>query len=306
MVTVRGQGRARPFLMAGPVGEPGVKYLPSRQFSGTFRLFSAILYRVEVSNRMRRAIVLLLIAGSALLAQGPRGGRMGFGGPGMEMAGARSLMRGAAVTGAPFSAVQVTVHQQTLANGNVIQRQEQTNLFRDSQGRVREETTWTGASGQGSRTSVTISDPVAQVVRRLNPQNKTASEMAIRQPAAGTPGARMAGGQGLRQSAANVVKEDLGTQTLDGLTATGTRVTRTIPAGAMGNAQPIQIVRETWVSSDLKVPVMVKTSDPRFGTTTTQLTNIARNEPDASLFQTPAGYTVSQGRGMRMGSTSVQ
>ena len=73
---------------------------------------------------MRKAVVIALLAGGALLAQGPRGGRMGFGGPGMGMAGAGSLMRGATVTGAPFSAVQVTTHQQTLANGNVIQRQE--------------------------------------------------------------------------------------------------------------------------------------------------------------------------------------
>lgn len=255
---------------------------------------------------MRIAVVLTLMAGSALLAQGPRGGRMGFGGPGPEMAGARSLIHGAAVTGAPFSAVQVTVHQQTLANGNVIQRQEQTNLFRDSQGRVHEETTWTGANGQGSHTAVTISDPVAQVVRRLNPQNKTASEMAMRQPPAGGPSARVAGSQRPSSASANIAKEDLGTQAVNGLAATGTRVTRTIPAGAMGNTQQIQIVRETWVSSDLKLPVMVKTSDPRFGTTVTQLTNIARSEPDAALFQTPADYTVTKGRSMRTGAPQVQ
>jgi hypothetical protein len=44
---------------------------------------------------------------------------------------------------------------------------------------------------------------------------------------------------------------------------------------------------------------MVKTSDPRFGTTTMQLTNVVRAEPDATLFQVPAGYTVTQGRGRR-------
>ncbi len=255
---------------------------------------------------MRNAVVIALMAGSALLAQGPRGGRMGIGGPGFVMGGAGSLMHGATVTGAPFSAVQMTTHQQTLANGNVIQQQETTNLFRDSQGRVREEMTWTGANGQGSRTAVTISDPVAQVVRRLNPQSKTVSEMPMRQPPAGGASARVAGGQRLREGSANLVKEDLGTQTVNGVTATGTRVTRTIPAGAMGNAQSIQIMRETWVSSDLKVPVMVKTSDPRFGTTVTQVTDITRAEPDAALFQTPAGYTVSQGRGMRMGPPQEQ
>jgi hypothetical protein len=253
---------------------------------------------------MRNAVVIALVAAGTLLAQGPRGGRMGFGGPGPEM-GARSLMHGATVTGAPFSAVEVTVHQQTLANGNVIQRQEQVNLFRDSQGRVREETTWAG-NGQGSRTMVTIVDPVAQVVRRVNPQAKTVSEMAMRQPPAGTHSAGTARGPALREASADVVKEDLGTQTLNGAAAAGTRMTRTIPAGAMGNAQPIQVVRETWVSSDLKVPVMIKTSDPRFGTTVTQLTNLTRTEPDASLFQAPADYTVTSGHGMGFGARQAQ
>ena len=40
---------------------------------------------------------------------------------------------------------------------------------------------------------------------------------------------------------------------------------------------------------------MSKRSDPRMGTTTFQLTNIQKQEPDASLFQVPADYTV-QGR----------
>ena len=251
---------------------------------------------------MRHALVIALLAAAALSAQEPRGGRMGFGGPQMEIAGARSLLHGVAVTGAPFSAVQVTSHVYTMANGNTIQWQEQTNLFRDSQGRVRAETSGTGAGRQGGRTMVTIADPVAQVIRRLNPQNKTASEIAMRQPRAGA--ARPAGE---RQGGilAGVVKEDLGTQTLNGVAAAGTRLTRTIAAGAVGNTQPIQIVRETWVAGDLQVPVMVKTTDPRFGTTVTQLTNIARSEPDASLFQTPPDYTVSAGR-MGMHTPQVQ
>ncbi len=93
----------------------------------------------------------------------------------------------------------------------------------------------------------------------------------------------------------NTVTENLGTQTINGVTATGTRITHTIPAGAEGNSLPIQIVRETWISDELKVPVLIKHSDPRTGTTTTQLTNIVRAEPDATLFTAPAGYTVQQG-----------
>jgi hypothetical protein len=244
-------------------------------------------------SEMKRAFVIALMAGGVLLAQGPRVGRMGFGRHPEAMP-----FHGATVTDAPFSAVQVTTHQQTLANGNTIQRQEQTKLFRDSQGRVREETTWSGRDGQGSRTVVTISDPVAQVVRRLNPQSKTAFEMTMGQPHASGARGHAAGNRRTHQDSANVVKEDLGTQTINGVPATGTRVTRTIAAGAVGNEQPIQLVREMWVSNDLKVPVTIKVTDPRFGTTTTQLTGITRAEPDAALFQTPADYSVGQRHGL--------
>ena len=256
---------------------------------------------------MRKAFVIALMASGALLAQGPRGGGMGFGGPGPGMAGHAMLLHGM-VTGAPFSAVQVTTRQQTLANGNAIQKQETTNVFRDSQGRVREEMTSSGPDGQGSRTTVVISDPVAKVERVLNPQSKTVFERAMRQPMPrGADGKALTwGGVRVHQPAGDVVKEDLGTQTLNGVVAAGTRLTRTIPAGAMGNSQPIQTVRETWVSSDLNVPVMIKTSDPRFGTTVTQLTNVVRSEPDAALFQTPADYTVSKGHGPRMGAPLAQ
>jgi len=87
-------------------------------------------------------------------------------------------------------------------------------------------------------------------------------------------------------------KEDLGQQTIDGVMAKGTRTTTVIPAGAIGNEQPITIVSEEWFSPDLKVLVMTKHVDPRAGETTYRLTGISRNEPNPSLFELPAGITV--------------
>jgi len=85
----------------------------------------------------------------------------------------------------------------------------------------------------------------------------------------------------------------LGKQTLQGLEVDGTRTTVTIPAGAMGNAQPIQIVTEKWYSPALQVVVSMKRDDPRTGQTTYQLTGISQNEPVASLFQVPSDYKVT-------------
>jgi len=90
----------------------------------------------------------------------------------------------------------------------------------------------------------------------------------------------------------DVVKEDLGEQTIEGVLAKGTRTTTTIPAGAVDNEQPIRIVSEEWFSPELQVLVMTKHSDPRVGDTTYRLTNISRTEPAKSLFELPAGVTI--------------
>jgi hypothetical protein len=93
----------------------------------------------------------------------------------------------------------------------------------------------------------------------------------------------------------NVTSTSLGTQTINGVSATGTRTTRTIPAGAIGNQKPIVITVERWYSEDLQTTVLTKRSDPRTGDTVTQLTNIQRQEPAATLFQVPADYTIETG-----------
>lgn len=89
-------------------------------------------------------------------------------------------------------------------------------------------------------------------------------------------------------------KEDLGQQTIEGVTANGTRTTTVVPAGAIGNEQPITIVSEQWFSPDLEMLVLTHHSDPRVGETTYRVTNISRNEPDRTLFQAPADYTIEE------------
>ena len=244
---------------------------------------------------------ILLLAAGVVMAQGPGGrgpGAYGRGGGegafGMEFAGPGSRTP---VTGAPYSGVQVTQFQQTLEGTNQIARQQQSKVYRDSQGRVRiEGTAGAGAfHGQATKSSVHIFDPVAGYSHMLNPQKMTAVSMALPAPRQGASAAgRRPHEAGSGANAPQVTKEDLGTQTINGLAATGTRTTRTIPAGAIGNAQPIQTVREVWISTELKVPIVIKSSDPRFGNSVTQLTNITQAEPDASLFQVPAGYAVTQ------------
>jgi hypothetical protein len=90
--------------------------------------------------------------------------------------------------------------------------------------------------------------------------------------------------------------ESLGTQTIEGVSAEGTRSTITIPAGEIGNTLPLEIINETWHSPELQTMLMTRHRDPRSGETTYRLTNLSRSEPDRSLFEVPAGYTVQEGK----------
>ncbi len=225
----------------------------------------------------------------------------GPGGPGDEIGfiGFEMGFEGKTVTGAPFSATFSTQSTQVLTDGNQIQRNSTGTIARDSQGRTRRDMTlpaigpW-ATSGNPAPHVVFLNDPVAGTHYVLEPDKKVARQM--RPPRGMRHGKNGAAATAPRRQKAGVVTTDLGTQTINGVTAQGTRYTRTIPAGAIGNEKPIEIVTERWYSTDLQMNVMTKHSDPRTGQTVTQLTNIQRQEPDASQFQVPSDYTVRQGQ----------
>jgi TonB family protein len=118
-------------------------------------------------------------------------------------------------------------------------------------------------------------------------------------PTAGTIQAVAAGGSHQRIKIESRT-ESLGKQTIEGVEAEGTRIVETIPAGAVGNERPIEIIRERWYSPELQMVVLTKSVDPRAGETTMRLTNLVRSEPDASLFQVPSDYTINEGDNFKL------
>jgi len=223
----------------------------------------------------------------------------------VELMGFEGMRGGKLVTGAPFSGVAVTESTQTLADGNHITHKTQSNVFRDSQGRVRKEIAFSGfgpmaASGE-PKSFVVISDPVAKSNFVLHPDTKVAEQMGhagheMKGLARGSAfEEKMQARQEAEIAAGTLKKEDLGTQVIGGVSTQGTRLTHTIPAGQIGNEKPILVVHETWFSNDLQIVVMSKRSNPMGGTTTYTLTYMQRTEPAASLFVVPSDYTVKQG-----------
>ena len=207
---------------------------------------------------------------------------------------------GKIVKGAPLSGDFVISRDTTLADGNRIHNESQSRVYRDSEGRVRRELGLdlaTPATGNVKRSLVVIIDPVAGKRYMLNPDSKTAREMPLHGPKHGdAAGDGPMKGRGGPWGPGDVSKEQLGAKTVNGLAAEGVRVTRTIPAGAIGNDKPIEVVTERWYSPDLQIAVMTVHTDPMMGTVTTKLVNVSRGEPDASLFQVPSDYKVEVGK----------
>ncbi len=233
-----------------------------------------------------------------------------------EMAGA-----GEVVTAAPYTAMATTESTQVLADGNRIVNKTSSFVARDSQGRTRRETDLhrIGTMQVDSPKTVFINDPTThtqyiftpggeatKVVRnegnwKEGPQIielRTAREQRLKDKTIVMQGAHE--GQQSKESSEQVKHEDLGTQTIEGVSAQGKRETVTIAAGEIGNERPIQVVTETWFSPELHTMVLRKHSDPRLGDSTYRLTDIKRNEPDAALFQPPPGAKVSIERSLEL------
>lgn len=239
---------------------------------------------------------------------------------------------GKVVKGAPYSAQAVTENIQTLSDGNRIINKSTALLYRDSEGRTRREQTLNAigpfeAAFEGPQTII-INDPVAQMSYTLDVRTHTARKMPsfrfeVTIPVPVESGRTRSGSTGNAPNAApervnngdsyvmstrpaagggytveyrggpdTVKTESLGKQTIEGVEATGTRNTATIPAGQIGNDLPIEIVNERWYSNELQTTIMTRHRDPRFGESTYRLTNIDRSEPAKSLFEIPPDYTV--------------
>ena len=273
---------------------------------------------VLTGSLLAGALVLSLGTGRAQEPPAPpafeHGDGPGMPGPGgpfgerMELLGFEGLHPGKVVKGAPFSATASSESTQTLQDGTSIHRTTSSNLYRDSQGRFRREVALSGfgplqASGK-PHTMITIGDPVAGVHYMLDPEQKVAHKMTPHNSGKGGAASgekaqafeqRMQKRVAKQEADGTVKKEPLGTQAINGVSAEGTRITHTIPAGQIGNDKPIQIVFERWYSPDLQIVVKSTRNDPRFGTTTYALTNVQRVEPAAALFTVPVDYTVKEG-----------
>jgi hypothetical protein len=311
------------------------------------------------------------------------------------------------IKNAPYSAEVIYERTQTLPDGNVIEKRTRSSVFRDSAGRIRQES----KDGQGGTTRATVNDPVDGTGFSLSPASKVATKYAKRVsldkrieelrakaksiarsstgttvvhggpgeeviikrietpsasgekvveekisvnvirvgagPSGTAPGSAASGNTGATvngQSAAdarlkvlrgidvhaiadsamremttsgtignawkdfayrkNETTKDLGTKDIDGVRVTGTLKSYSIPAGELGNRNPITVTTERWYSPELQVTMYSKTSDPRTGDAIYRLANVSRSEQPMSLFTIPSDYAVKEPRVIGLGAST--
>jgi hypothetical protein len=239
-----------------------------------------------MSKRVCVILMLAAVAGLAVAASG-------------QLVGSRTKTvatgHPAQVARLPYTAEYKISNVSTLANGATITHEATEVMALDSEGRRMNARTEIPASGdQTARTHVWVSDPVARTTSTWDSPGRTATVSAMAAPGTQTSCPPVTAQQPSVEPQKPVV-EDLGTETILGVEARGHRTTFTIQAGKIGNNEPLTRIDESWsaIAPGLRGLVVRQSVDnPQSGKMEKELVSLNQSEPDAAVFQPPAGYEI--------------
>lgn len=192
---------------------------------------------------------------------------------------------------APFQATVTAEWTKHLPDGTTTTVRNHRLVVRDSQGRIYQERRTLvpeGSSRQSQVFRIEISSPVTHTKYFCDPSLQECElrsyDMPVTEPV--VPAGEMA--KGTRY----LSRASLGTKTIEGLDAIGTRETITIQTGVIGNSAPIDSTKEFWYSPKLGLNLQVLRLDPLHGDQLFNVTDLQLSEPDSRLFVLPAGCKV--------------
>lgn len=269
-----------------------------------------------------------IVAGSALSQVVKRGEIMRFGYGAILMAlstipaalaqtvglHVAQTMAGTGFTGAPYSAKQTEVTLRITTNGTRYINTVNVLLYRDAAGRTREEMSGRTVSGNSFR-SVTVLDPIAGTslvwpvsddptkkfvtISTLPDTQKITEPVSSRfgLPPVAPPTAK-AEPIPYACPRCTIMTEYFSARPINGISALGSRTTRTYQIGKKENGQDFvaSSINETWTSPDLRINVRSISDLPEYGRMTFDVTEIVPGPQDPVLFQAPAGYQIRDRR----------
>lgn len=210
-----------------------------------------------------------------------------------SVGGVRTQVQGIEVptiANAPFTAKVLVTWNRPLVGGGTASRKYYTQVARDSQGRVRRETRGfipADSSAEPPLRTFTILDPVSSTRTTCTKATMNCATSAF-QPRLDMPSDEATSGGG-----SNVTREDLGKQTMNGLSVVGTRENET---DSQGSSRVALSRTDAWYSPDMHMDLSVTRSSQQLGEVTLKVIELVRGEPDPSWFAIPSGYRVMGAR----------
>ena len=201
---------------------------------------------------------------------------------------------------APFFATLATEAVKYAADGASMTFVNQRHIARNADGRIYEERWYLVPKGSNVKSSmnwIQIADPKQHTLYNCSPQRHIC-DLLVYNPESDLSAASLRKGSThpLENGEGSDVWEDLGTRNILGIETKGVRETTVTNVGVLGNDQPLNSMSEYWHSQQLGLNLLSIRSSPYFGKQTFTITEISTGDPDAQLFQLPAGYTVNDQR----------
>jgi len=168
-------------------------------------------------------------------------------------------------------------------------------LARDSQGRVyREIRIWAPANPTplSSLEYVILLDPVAHT----RTECKVATRRCMITDLTPSPPTRPASDDTFDAPPYYLHRVSLGSDVIEGLTVEGIRITSSLDAGVfVNNEEPVANL-DLWHSPDLGIDLSVTRAYKNGSARVVHVVGLSRSEPDAALFQPPAGFVLDDRR----------
>jgi hypothetical protein len=208
--------------------------------------------------------------------------------------------------GMPYSGIWVTKHVTKFPDGQLMKDQNTGKVWRDSEGRTREDVTWTRQSGVVA-TVCRIEDPVAKVryIWRIEQGRKTVvtethftmdkyavTEIWPHPPSHAmetTPGATIIVLRPTTRVNPGPNDQKLGPTYMNGVYAEGVRTVEPILAEPTRHR-----IDEIWSAPDLNLIIKTYLDDGNGFIEDSELKNIDRSEPDPSVFLPPSSFPKRQ------------
>lgn len=200
----------------------------------------------------------------------------------------------------PFFATLATEAVKYGADGGTMTFANERHIARNGEGRIYEER-WLlvpkGSKVKSSMNWIQLADPKQRTLYNCSPRRHVC-DLLVYDPASDLSAASLRKGSThtVNNGDGSDIWEDLGTRSILGIETQGVRETTVTNVGVLGNDQPLNSTSEYWHSQQLGLNLLSIRSSPFFGKQTFTITELTSGEPDAKLFELPAGYVVNDQR----------